>query len=490
MPDGQFTPGTHVQYFFRRQDLDTSDPASIAPDTSLVFPQSSEGSTDGHRWQQFSVLPDRWKRGGYGGLGDACMLFVDNNDRRGNERIWVSVADSIGATASGKYGAHNGWHAVGKEDLDDPAGFVYNKNEQPGTTWDMFGVMASESLTAKTNGIGVDFSNHSPVGLINGQWSFCGPSIDMLETFYSVILLLTGDLNSGDLGPFANNGSDDHAMLEQFLAGGQVGEANHRGLWAMGDGFVESEFGLPLLDDYFEVTLRNSSYLLETNVDDDCIDLVTQTPITTNGDIYGLRNSCLYTLDVLEPGVGAVPSTLYAPAGSGTPPIVAGTFHDIDDVSGEYWQALADGFDIEYIRSRFCDKTYGRLAYMYNALTNIFGKICAIAGSPPTTTDVPNNASGAEFVDFMNLRNNPLVTGRATVDFGLARKDRVTVSVFDVSGRMVRELANREFAPGKYSLTWDGVDNDGRQVPRGVYFTQVKYLNSRFTGAKKLTVLK
>jgi hypothetical protein len=354
----------------------------------------------------------------------------------------------------------------------------------------MYGVKASESLTAKTNGIGVDFSNHSPVGLINGQWSFCGPSIDMLETFYSVILLLTGDLNSGDLGPFANNGSDDHAMLEQFLAGGQVGEANHRGLWAMGDGFVESEFGLPLLDDYFEVTLRNSSYLLETNVDDDCIDLVTQTPITTNGDIYGLRNSCLYTLDVLEPGVGAVPSTLYAPAGSGTPPIVAGTFHDIDDVNGEYWQALADGFDIEYIRSRFCDKTYGRLAYMYNALTNIFGKICAIAGSPPTTTDVPNNASGAEFVDFMNLRNNPLVTGRATVDFGLARKDRVTVSVFDVSGRMVRELANREFAPGKYSLTWDGVDNDGRQVPRGVYFTQVKYLNSRFTGAKKLTVLK
>jgi hypothetical protein len=485
LPDGQFTPGTHVQYFFRFQD--GAGPGQIAPDTTVVFPQSSEGSTDGHRWQQFSVLPDRWKR--YTGLGDACMLFVDKNDRRGNERIWVSVADSIGATQSDKYGAHNGWHAVGKEDLDDPAGFVY-KNEQPGTTWDMYGVKASESLTTATHGIGVDFSNHSPSGLINGQWSFCGPSIDMLEAFYSVILLLSGDLNSGVLGPFSNQGSDDHAMLEQFLAGGQVGETNHRGLWAMGDGFVESEWGLPLLDNYFEVTIRNPSYLLETNVSDDCIDLVTQTPITTNGDIYGIRNSCTWTLDVLEPLVGAVPSTLYSPANGATEPIVAGTFHDIDDVSGEYWQALADGFDIEYLRSRFCDKTYGRLAYMYNALANIFGKICQIVGEPPTTTDVPNNLSGSEFVNFMNLRNNPLVTGQATVSFGLARKDRVTVSVFDVSGRLVRELADREFEAGPHTITWDGVDNSGRQVARGVYFTQVKYLNSRFTGAKKLTVLK
>lgn len=490
LPDGQFTPGTHVQYFFRREDIGSGDPAALAPDTNLVFPQSSEGSTDGHRWQQFSVLPDAWKKGTYGGLGKACMLFVDNNDRRGNERVWVSIADSIGATQSNKYGAHNGWHAVGKEDLDDPAGFVRNKNEQPGTTWDMYGVKASESLTAKTHGIGVDFSNHSPQGLINGQWSFCGPSIDMLEAFYSVIMILTGDLNSGNIGPFSNYGSDDEFMLESFMQGGASGDANHRGVWAMGDGFVEWDFGTNLMDNYFEVTLRNPSYLLESNVDDDCIDLVTQTPITSNGDIYGIRNSCLWTLDVLEMGPGAVPSTYYAPAGTGTPPLIAGGFHDVDDVNGEYWQALVDGFDIEYIRSRFCDKTYGRLAYFYNVFVNIFGKICQIQGAPGITTDVPQNPSGTDFVDFMNLRNNPLITGQATVNFGLARKDRVTVSVFDVSGRLVRELANREFEAGPHTITWDGVDNSGRQVARGVYFTQVKYLNSKFTGAKKLTVLK
>ena len=83
-----------------------------------------------------------------------------------------------------------------------------------------------------------------------------------------------------------------------------------------------------------------------------------------------------------------------------------------------------------------------------------------------------------------------MVTGQATVDFGLAKADRVEVKVFDVSGRLVRTLADRQFAAGRHSLTWDGADSQGRQVARGVYFTQVKYVNSKFTDARKLTVLK
>ncbi|MEO5618641.1 MAG: FlgD immunoglobulin-like domain containing protein [Candidatus Eisenbacteria bacterium] len=494
MPDGQFTPGTHVQYFIRREDTPIGTGPDFAPDTAVVFPQASEGSTDAHRWQQFSVLPDAWKKGAYGGLGQACMLYVDLNDRRGNERVWVSIADSIGATQSSKYGAHNGWHAAGGASVNSPSSFVYNLNEQPGTTWDMYGVKASESLNAKVAGLGVDFSNHASSNQIDNKWSFQGPSLGMLEQFYKVLLILTGDLNSGVLGPFNNYGVNDVKMLQDFMLGGLSGPGNSRGVWIQGDGVVESATSTAsnasLLSSYLYVSLRDPSYLLLTGNTDPCVDLVTQSPITTNGDIYGVRNGCLFTDDVLLNGTRSVPSSLYSPAGNAVPPVIAGVYHDIDNVNGEFWQSLVDGWDIENLRSRFCDRSNGRLAYFYNVLTNIFGGICQIAGSPPITTDVPNNPSGQQFVDFMNLRNNPLVTGRATVDFGLAKADRVEVKVFDVSGRLVRTLADRSFAPGKYSLTWDGVDNDGRQVARGVYFTQVKYVNSRFTDARKLTVLK
>src|SRR5262249_30697817 len=110
LPDGLLVPGAHVDYVFRvcaTTDLNTF---VLAPDTSIVSPQSREGSTDGHRWQEFSILPDRWKAFGAVGVAHpyddasnmACMLYVDLNDRRGNERVWVSIADSIGATSAAR----------------------------------------------------------------------------------------------------------------------------------------------------------------------------------------------------------------------------------------------------------------------------------------------------------------------------------------------------------------------------------------------------
>ena len=354
----------------------------------------------------------------------------------------------------------------------------------------MYGVKASESLNSKVAGLGVDFSNHAPSHQITNKWSFQGPSLGMLEAYYKVLLILTGDLSSAILGPSNNYGSDDIKMLQDFMLGGLSGGENHRGVWIQGDGFVEDMTGSSLLSSYLYVSLRDPSYLMLAGNTDACVDLVTQSPITTNGDIYGVRNGCLFTDDVLNVGARSVASTLYSPAGNAAPPLVAGVFHDIDDVNGEYWQSLVDGWDIENLRSRFCGGSNGRLAYYYNVLANIFGKICQITGNPPITTDVPNNPSGREFVDFMNLRNNPLVSGRSTVDFGLAKGDRVEVKLFDVSGRLVRTLADRSFAPGKYSLTWDGADDRGRQVARGVYFTQVRYLGRGFVEARKLTVLR
>ena len=123
-------------------------------------------------------------------------------------------------------------------------------------------------------------------------------------------------------------------------------------------------------------------------------------------------------------------------------------------------------------------------------MTDIFGKICQLVGFHCFCTDVPNDADGRVFVDFMNLRNNPLVSGITTVDFGLSKADRVEVKVFDVSGRLVRTLADRAFDAGAHTVTWDGADDRGRMVARGVYFTQVRYLGRGFTEARKLTILK
>ena len=54
----------------------------------------------------------------------------------------------------------------------------------------------------------------------------------------------------------------------------------------------------------------------------------------------------------------------------------------------------------------------------------------------------------------------------------------------------MKSLADRTFQAGEHSLIWDGSNDQGQVVSRGVYFTQVKFINSRFVDAKKVTVLK
>jgi flagellar hook assembly protein FlgD len=49
----------------------------------------------------------------------------------------------------------------------------------------------------------------------------------------------------------------------------------------------------------------------------------------------------------------------------------------------------------------------------------------------------------------------------------------VDLRIYDVSGRLVRTLAEGRHAPGVYRLVWDGLDGSGRRVASGVYFSRV-----------------
>jgi hypothetical protein len=59
--------------------------------------------------------------------------------------------------------------------------------------------------------------------------------------------------------------------------------------------------------------------------------------------------------------------------------------------------------------------------------------------------------------------------GPTNLAFALARTTHVRLDVLDLSGRRIRRLLDGTFAPGPHSVSWDGVDEDGRLVPPGVY---------------------
>jgi hypothetical protein len=73
---------------------------------------------------------------------------------------------------------------------------------------------------------------------------------------------------------------------------------------------------------------------------------------------------------------------------------------------------------------------------------------------------------------------NP-VTQRCSITFDLPRSGLVQVSLHDVTGRLVRTLANGVLAAGPHHFDWDRTDDDRRRVAAGVYYLRIDGGNER-----------
>jgi len=60
-----------------------------------------------------------------------------------------------------------------------------------------------------------------------------------------------------------------------------------------------------------------------------------------------------------------------------------------------------------------------------------------------------------------------------TLRFGLPEAGHVTLAVYDVNGRLVRNLAAGRFEAGRHEVVWDGKDDNGREVASGVYLARL-----------------
>ena len=65
---------------------------------------------------------------------------------------------------------------------------------------------------------------------------------------------------------------------------------------------------------------------------------------------------------------------------------------------------------------------------------------------------------------------------------------RVSLRVYDVSGRLVRTLVSRNETAGAHASVWDGTDDSGRHVSSGAYFARIEA--GTFTQQEKILILK
>ena len=61
-------------------------------------------------------------------------------------------------------------------------------------------------------------------------------------------------------------------------------------------------------------------------------------------------------------------------------------------------------------------------------------------------------------------------TMRLEYAVGATENGAINIAIFDVAGRKVRNLVSGFEAPGRHSVEWNGRNDNGDAVPKGVYF--------------------
>jgi flagellar hook assembly protein FlgD len=61
-----------------------------------------------------------------------------------------------------------------------------------------------------------------------------------------------------------------------------------------------------------------------------------------------------------------------------------------------------------------------------------------------------------------------------TISFSLPARGKVTLTVYDITGRKVRELISGQVNAGMHSVVWEGKDERGKGVSSGVYLSRLE----------------
>ena len=99
-----------------------------------------------------------------------------------------------------------------------------------------------------------------------------------------------------------------------------------------------------------------------------------------------------------------------------------------------------------------------------------------VAGPAPTSggasPDGSNAPASAEAI--ARFAPNPFTSSTSMEYAVTGEAARVEIGVFDIAGRQMRVLAEGVQPAGRHNVTWDGRDDSGAQVRKGMYFVRIQ----------------
>ncbi len=457
LPDSIWTPGTRIHYYYRSYWYNGGAPA----ETYFVWPTGYPEPV-----ATFEILPN--------------MRVVSEDPY---EIQWPSIL---------YVDAHNRGAEYYIRPMLDQAGLEYDQYDY------LFASSSWHAPLARSYG-GTHFN---PGGYGNN-----GLTLEQ-ALGYRLIILDTGHFGLGMLE------AKDWPLFLDWVQATECGALDtRRGLLFSGCGLAQlmEDYGSvsqELLHDVFGATLLDHSFREYSGVEDWCARLETssgapysvETPLTLRG------NGCPTTIDFdvlgLSGAAGAMGNLDYGDGGSTWP--YAQVVRD-GVVSGESnWRSALLGFSLMYLGEDGCqgEVCSGDSACVVGAGTSFLEATLAwmTEGAEPfelwsqtcSGSSVPEeeetHLAGA-VTHLFAARPNP-IQRTAAIRFHLARDEHVRLSIYDVSGRLVRELVDAKLSGGEeHTVRWDGAADSGSPAGSGVFWMQLA-TESGYRSCKRLIVMR
>jgi hypothetical protein len=82
--------------------------------------------------------------------------------------------------------------------------------------------------------------------------------------------------------------------------------------------------------------------------------------------------------------------------------------------------------------------------------------------------DVTAVPEPGQFNDLIDAFPNPF-NGSVVLRYSVSERSDVALQIYNARGRRIRTLIDSRREPGVYEIIWNGRDDDGRELPAGLY---------------------
>jgi hypothetical protein len=84
------------------------------------------------------------------------------------------------------------------------------------------------------------------------------------------------------------------------------------------------------------------------------------------------------------------------------------------------------------------------------------------------------NQSAQTSGETLSIRSYPNpFNPETTIEYNLKSSTQVSIIIYDVQGKQVRLLSNDHRQAGTHTIKWDGLNENGSQIPSGIYFIRI-----------------